>query len=216
MKSFWNSTSRYVAIAISLVAWIIGLFMLESYHCGFGMVLGIIPYILLMIGFFKENDKLIPLFLCFTISTLIISLVSIAIGLRVIKDESTPTVRIVSTFYPMGRCLASGESVDTLRKLPRCYVKEDKKIDIYFEDFFVLHVTDSLSVLFDRDEVILTGYDIHFSKKEYGHGPITLCHYRSEDGQRKIVDLDGKEVNKINYKLRIKEIPADPGYVPTW
>ena len=73
-----------------------------------------------------------------------------------------------------------------------------------------------MSVLFDRDEVILTGYDISFSEKEYEHGPITLCHYTSEDGKRKIVDLFGKEVNQKDYSVRIREIPADPGYVPNY
>lgn len=199
--------------ATLFVLWTTTIFVLESIHPYASFTLCLLITVLLFIcsDYIVEHVG-IPLFSYLWLSSFIMPCMSFGIGLRVIHDEDS-SVRLVSSFYPLGRCIVVGEKVDTLTAVPRFY-KMDKndEIVLYNEDLYIIKENDSLSILFDRHSLIFEGNKIVLFDKEFGHGCIKLFSYTTPEGQPKLVDSEGKDVNDSSYRVRIIERPDDPYY----
>lgn len=199
--------------AIVFLLWMGATFALECYHpyASFSLFLLLTVLLFICSDYIVEHVG-IPLFSLLWLSSLIMPCMSFGIGLRVIHDEDS-SVRLVSSYFPFGRCLAVGKKIDTLTAVPRFYkMNKNYEIVLYNEDLYIIKENDSLSILFDRHDLIFEGKNIVYFDKDFGHGPIKVFSYTTPEGQPKLVDSEGKDVNDSTYTVRIIEMPDDLGY----
>ena len=135
-------------------------------------------------------------------SILIINITAAIIGLQIIKQDDDSYI-LTSQFYPIGRILDTGEKVDTLN-LARCYKQTDENDPIVVHEDMYLLRQKKMSVLFSRNELILQGTDIKFRSKDYGHGQLTVCSFKTKAGKCMEVDLYGSMILYLNMKIQIK------------
>ena len=206
---------RFIFKLLLVILLLCGLFFVDAYK-PFVVVSISCLIITIAMPFMLLNDDWESNTLLVGISFWVIFVFYMNIGFR-IEPWREDRVALVTPFYPLGKVIAVGERADTLQQVPVCYNKRDNgEINLHSKDLYLLKENDAMSILFDRNCIILEGKNIEFFEKDYGHGLIRFCSYTTPDGRHRIVDCDGTNVNDSSYKVRMIEPPADPGYIPNY
>lgn len=128
------------------------------------------------------------------------SVLNQAIGLRKI-EHANGSVSIVSSFYPLGVRLGTGEEVDTVMNLARGF-KSDHSVQS--EDMYVLVQESGKILLFSSQEKILEGRNLNFELRKMGVDSIHICTYIDSNGRRREADLYGRDLNSHKYEPHIQ------------
>lgn len=136
------------------------------------------------------------------------SLVGISTGLRVVHDGDE--LKIVTSFYPIGKELCSGHRIDTLKHIPYCYERDQSGYYVNYCDVFLLQGKTSSS-LFTKTSLIAQGHRFSFAKRNFGHGELCVCSFTDMNGVRKTIDMYGHNVNDSVYKPHVIDNIPDYG-----
>ena len=125
-------------------------------------------------------------------------------GIRALPEGKS--IKMVTSFYPIGRVLAVGERIDTIRGLACCYKEDEESRDtvISYEDIYILTNEKDSFVMFNHNNMIIKkGIEPEFSQKDFGHGKLDVCSFRDRIGKTITVDLEGNDIYEQGYKPRV-------------
>lgn len=200
----------YFLLKLFVIAIIIAVVMfLDSYLTGVAIICLVLGYIFSGIrgsdGELHLATILFPVLLTFAI------LVQGVNGFRVVPVDGQ--MAIVSCFYPFGKVIQYGESVDTLHNVAFHFSQknnESPKVDKF--DLYRLYHSDNSVTLFTKNSILLRGQNVELVPRFYKYGWIDTVEYIDEDGNERATDLHGKDINDEGYFPQIVDISPTYDY----
>lgn len=183
---------------------IVGALYGESFCMGSA---AIVAFFVLMFAYLKfeieEVDYVSAIYLILSLILYGLSLVSQDVGLRaIVKVEK---VKIVTTYYPIGRVLATGTQIDTLKHQPLRFEDDGHGVKIQYGDLYLLHNGDTITLLTNQS-VVARGRKLSLQQRYFRWGFITTLTYYDDNGDLKVVDIENKDIRTKDYRPQILDI----------
>ena len=202
-------------IVLALVA-IVAMAYAEQFFPGVGLVVVclLVPIGLLWNKFtdeFHERDGvlLFVLGICFVVLSIVNTQV---IGVKVAADGRNGA-KLVSSFYPFGRVLAEGDSIDTVNVAWR-YREDDGTYFAERRDCYIVRRGKMTSVFRGYDRIVDEGRDLRIGRRDMGHGMLNTIIFTDSTGSVREVDMYGDDVLQPDYSPPTNEV-TEPVYVPS-
>ena len=123
-------------------------------------------------------------------------------SVRVVKKGAK--IAVVSPLYPIGRIIAEGDKIDTLKKVARCFESNGNESNIHYEDFFRLQCNDGQTTIMCKcGFVVLCGRNVMLESRQFHLGMLNICSFIDKNGLLHYVDMDGNDINGKGYCPKI-------------